>query len=262
MYWLVTTAKIAIVLAIPTVMFHHRPTLAYALGSYALVPMMDAEGAVRPLHGVGWTLLHEMYFYYLFSVSLWLRKSPLVFAGSIIGALCTVGWFLPIDSAIARVCCDQINLLFVAGMALGHLLDRGVRLPAAVLGLVIGSPALLATVPFFGVGVLVWRDIGAVLVVYAAASFRIHGVARVRQTLAGLGDASYSLYLIHPILAPALCVALWKTHLRFEPALFAIVFVVTIVAGQWVYQAIERPLNRAARSFLFPQPAAARPIST
>jgi exopolysaccharide production protein ExoZ len=254
LYWAATTVKIAIVLSVPALAVYHRPTLEYALGSYALVPMWDDQGLVQPIHGVGWTLFHEMYFYYLFAIALLLRQSPLLFCGSIIGLMYVLGWFLPLDSAIARVCCDQINLLFVAGLIIGHALDRGIRLPRPVVWLVIGFWTLLAMHAVAALPAVICRDVGAVLIVYAAASWHIQAVPRTRRLLAGLGDSSYSLYLIHPIFALALCVALWKAHIRFEPVLFVIVFLASIIAGHWTYRFVERPLNHAARRLLQPAP--------
>jgi peptidoglycan/LPS O-acetylase OafA/YrhL len=94
MYWLVTTAKVLIVLSVPAVMFHHHPTPQFVLASYALFPTLDAEGLVRPIHGVGWTLFHEMYFYYVFSFALLIRRSPLVVCGVIIGGAFALSRFI------------------------------------------------------------------------------------------------------------------------------------------------------------------------
>ena len=260
MYWLITTAKILIVLGLPGVMVHHHPTLRYALASYALIPTMDADGLVRPIHGVGWTLYHEMYFYYLFALALLLRRSPLAFCGAIIGGAFAVGLFVPPESAIGRTVCNQINLLFVAGVLLGHMLDRNLRLPraAAVIALCVGGAALLTVHDFAGMRAVVWRDFGAVSCVFACAS--LVGLSfPFRQTFVRLGDSSYSLYLIHPLLAPAICVALWKAHAGWEPLLMVVTFTVTVIAGQYTYRFIEDPMNRLARNLLLPRRSAPAP---
>jgi exopolysaccharide production protein ExoZ len=250
LYWLITTFKLVLALALPAALVGNQPTLGYTLASYFLVPMTNAFGKVEPLHGVGWSLLHEMYFYYLFAAALWLRASPFAMSSAVIVALWLVGLVVPADVAVARVAFSEQNLLFIAGMTLAHLYRRGFRLQQrlawaifiAGLFLMLSESARNLWIPLFK-----RFDIGAVTIMLGAMSLRLQALARVRQLLARLGDSSYALYLIHPILAPALCLLMWKLHVTSLPLILIATAVIAIVAGHVVFLFVEAPLNRWAR---------------
>lgn len=253
LYWLITTFKLAIVILAPAAALHNRPDLLQTLASYVLFPTLNAAGEVRPLHGVGWTLLHEMLFYYVFSLSLLLRQSPFIFSGLIIGALWLAGLFLPADTALAQVLFSPLNLLFIAGMALAWQYQHGRRLPviAAVLALAVG----ISTIVSPEIGDTMHRmlggfNAGAVLIVAAMLSLRLDVVPAFKKVLVKLGDSSYSLYLIHPIAAPIICVGLFKLHVQSPYLILPIAFLASVIAAHLVYRLVENPMNKAAWKLL------------
>jgi peptidoglycan/LPS O-acetylase OafA/YrhL len=211
--------------------------------------MHNMAGEVRPLHGVGWTLLHEMLFYYIFSLSLLLRQSAFVFSSIIIAGLWVVGRFVEADTALEQVAYSPLNLLFIAGMVLAWQYQRGKRLSGwlALIALLFGvltivSAELLSSVR----GVFGEFRVSAVLIVAAALSLPVSGIPRIKKTLVGLGDSSYSLYLLHPIAAPLICVALAKAHIGSPVLIFVIAFMLCVAGAHIVYLVLERKLNQAA----------------
>lgn len=264
-YWIVTTLKIAIVISAPSIMVHHRPEFLYSLGSYLLVPMFDDAGEVRPIHGVGWTLLHEMLFYYLFGLALLLKSGTFRTVTISLVGLCLAGLAVHTGTALQQVACNPINLLFVGGMALHLLRQRGVRfgrlgslsLVTIGLGTMLMPAARELRIEYLGA-----FDAPCILVV--AGCFELFGgLGRsFAAALAGrLGDSSYSLYLIHPLLAPALCVAAGRlcAGLPYSTALvFLGAFALTVAAGHIFYVMVERPLVVLATSLLKFQALGAR----
>lgn len=252
LYWLVTTAKLMLALILPAAMVGNHPTFGYTLASYLLVPMTNAAGNVEPLHGVGWTLLHEMYFYYVFAAALCLRLAPFASCSAVIVVLWLVGLVVPADTAVARVVMSEQNLLFIVGMALAHSYRNGWRLPQWLawfffcvgLCLMLHGAARDIWFPYFK-----RFDIGAVMVMLGAMFLRARGFVKTRNLLSRLGDSSYALYLIHPILAPALCLLMWKIHMTSLPLILVLTAGIAIVAGHAVFLLVENPLNRLARSW-------------
>ncbi|WP_426104715.1 acyltransferase family protein [Massilia sp. TSP1-1-2] len=250
LYWLITTFKLVLALALPAALVGNQPTLGYTLASYFLVPMTNAFGNVEPLHGVGWSLLHEMYFYYLFAAALLLRASPFAVCSAVIVGLWLVGLALPTDFAMVRVAVSEQNLLFIAGMTLAYLYRRGLRLPQVLAWvLFIGGLLLMLSDSARNLWFPLFKrfDIGAVMIMLGAMSMRMNVFPRMRQMLARLGDSSYALYLIHPILAPALCLVMWKLHVTSVPLIIVATALISIVAGHLVFLFVETPLNGRAR---------------
>jgi len=246
LYWLITTIKVIAALAIPVAVLHNKPNLLNVLASYFFVPMFNAAGEIRPIHGVAWTLLHEMMFYGLFSLALFLKRPPLAFCASIIVFMCLLGWGWAPNFALAKVYLNQINLLFVFGMLISCAHVRGFRIPAfiAVPVLVLGVSAIVFPElsplrrPLHGD-----FDFAAVLIFWSFFYVRIPALLGVRRVLERLGDASYSLYLVHPFVAPAVCVLLSKLGLLSVPVIAVSAFISCLVVGYLLYVCIEDPLS-------------------
>jgi peptidoglycan/LPS O-acetylase OafA/YrhL len=146
LYWIITTFKIAAVLALPALVARTQLDPLYVAGSYALLPVHDGTGTLRPVLPVGWTLTYEMFFYILVTASL-VVKAPLERVSIpvllIVAAIAIVG---P-DNGFA----NTIVLEFLAGVAIGRCLERLQSVPvpwAAVVG--IAGFALLLVVPLPG----------------------------------------------------------------------------------------------------------------
>jgi len=58
-----------------------------------------------------------------------------------------------------------------------------------------------------------------------------------------LGDASYSLYLFHPLTAPAVPAVLSAIGLAFVPLSLVLCVVVAVVAASLIYRYVESPLT-------------------
>ncbi|CAN7774252.1 acyltransferase [Caballeronia sp. LjRoot34] len=253
LYWVITTFKVAIAIAVPAAVLHNRPDILHTLGSYFLIPMTNSEGDVRPIHGVAWTLLHEMLFYYIFSLSLLLRQKPVLFSSGIIISMCSLALFVSPQTAASRVCLNDINLLFVAGMFLASMYKRGHRLPRYVAA--VALTAGIICIASDDVSMLLHRlflnfNIGAVLIVAALLSVEFTFAPKFKAFFVRLGGGSYSLYLIHPIVAPAICVVLFKMHVHSIPILILAAFSASVFLGQCVFNWIEKPLSRRAADFL------------
>ncbi len=261
LYWLITIVKLGIALAVPAAVLHNAPDLMHSLGSLVLFPMFNSEGQIRPMHGVAWTLLHEMLFYYIFAIAMVLRQSPYVFSTVAITGMWVAGLFIQPESALAYVCTDRINLMFVAGMSLSAWIAAG-RTVHRTLGLVMLAVAAAALLGADGAifAFIHGYNIDAALIVAAAMALRLNALPSLKRLLVSLGDSSYSLYMLHPILAPAICVLLLALQIRSPLVIVPVAFVACVTAANLLYRYIENPLNELAKRhlgkvFLKPSPS-------
>lgn len=250
LYWSVTLAVCALALADPHMLHRTDLTAEYLLKSLLFVPYANPAhgGELFPILVPGWTLNYEMAFYALFAVTLfapatwraWLISAA-ISAGAILGVLYPQERMYSIWGFYTGV----IILLFAAGVLMGaayiRIRDRNLDLHVpgwvCAASIVLGFWMILADHPHFPL----WQLAGSVTIVGATVVWEHqHGLPRWRVPLL-LGDASYSIYLVH-LFAFGLVRAVWN-HLHVGNALvFAILAVGTAIALALVtYQLIERP---------------------
>lgn len=202
-YWAVTLA-LMVLYAGKLVLFDEATPFNNPVETFLLLP--DDE---FPLVPVGWTLVHEMYFYAVFALFVLARRvnivvflaawAAIVAAANMAGVVATNPW--------TRVLFSPLTFEFIGGAVVALALRRGVTafaLPALALGAlaVISVSVLLAaklypgSVADFGQRTLIFGPIFAAIL-YGAAALEAKNGSRAPKWLTATGDASYSLYLVH-----------------------------------------------------------------
>jgi len=237
------------------------PSVTYLASSYFFIPDASygsVDGIAFPLLSLGWTLNYEMLFYALFSLFLFLPRPSAVrwvqvtlVAAVLLGALLRPNW------VVLATWTQPIILEFGLGMLIGNafLSGRRIGLPAAIALLVVAG-AWVALDPFGLMHLpqtpndarrLIGWGLPAAMVL-GAAVLRPWALPRRVDQLAGvLGDASYSLYLMHPFVL----VAMRHAWLRFVgerglPVFVVVTVCLAILMSIAVNRRVERPLTRAA----------------
>lgn len=267
-YWLATTVKLLTLLLASGVVLHAQLGWNVPL-SYLFLPSTNIDGDVQPLLSVGWTLTYEMFFYFLFTLALLLRRDPLRFCGTALTALAVVGVFRTDDWPAATVYFHPRVLYFLAGMVIARFAMDRARRPAAVwLSYVVAlfvavqvGPRLAHAEP-----VAAWNDvmrpvaaIALVLVVVLAEPFLVD---RLPRSLTFMGDASYSLYLFHPLIGPAAPAALAILGWHSAPLSVLGTVGVAVVVAALVYRFVERPITRRLLNTLpYVRPPVASPAA-
>ena len=183
-------------------------TASFLVRSFLLWPQEKLPYIV-----VGWTLIHELYFYVVFAGFL---LAPRAWMPVLAGVWCVV---LSIG-AVAGLSTDQaatgiltlvfhpLTLEFIFGLGVGLLVTRGIRtlaLPALALGTGIFVGGLL----FFSHDMvelsLNWSRIilfgvPSALILYGLVSLELEKGWSAPSQLVYLGDASYALYLGHVVI--------------------------------------------------------------
>lgn len=214
-----------------------------------------------PLVPVGWTLVHEMYFYVVFALFVFwgAARLPQFLAGwvTIIVAALALGAFGA--NAWTKVVFNPLTFEFVAGAGVALVVKSGVTRFAL--------PALAAGAAIFAIQALVFADrlypdvMGQfalraaiftpafALILYGAAAIEKSG-ALAPSWLRKTGDASYSLYLIHvPVfLVVGKLISISVADAQLDNMLLIAAFTIAaIAAGFALHYFVERPLLDATK---------------
>lgn len=249
MYWIATTLKIGMLFVLPGVALRESLDPQHVVFSYLFLPSVNEVGVVEPVLGVGWTLTFEMFFYAVFALALLLRLNPLLFVGSVMVALTICGLAAPETGSPWSVYLDPVVLYFVIGMVIAALVKRdrqrwilylsAAGLLAAVVLMTIGAGDWYRSSPFrFSVVVAL-----VALVVWAEPWCR----RVVPKWLLFLGDASYTIYLFHPLLAPMVPLALSIIGISVPWVSVVGAIAWALLATSVIYALVERRLVRLGR---------------
>lgn len=251
LYWLATLIVIALVAVRPWFFTEALLTPDAILSSLFFVPHADASGHTYPILGVGWTLNYEMMFYAMFALSLFL---PRAFRLPGVVILITLVWALANligGGVIAGFYAKPILFEFAAGCILAYALRTDAVIafaratplwPVALAGLA-GFALLPALVPIDQPSILRY-GLPALLLVFAAAAQDLHRTRAPETLITRLGDASYSAYLLHPIIiviAAQVIVAVLGDGIAAELILMAAVLVATAIVSLISMRVFEKP---------------------
>jgi exopolysaccharide production protein ExoZ len=262
-YWLVSLAVLAVAIAAPTIVNSSIQVPISLWRSFFLIP-----DRTLPLLAVGWTLIHEMYFYLVFAIFLALRISlPASLIGW--GVLLFVIWAAVPDrvaaSPILRLVTNPLTLEFIMGAFVGiqwrkrqmsGVIGAGaIGLSWLALSICYVAPVLsLTTSPHFDAWRVAMFGIPSALLVYALTGFeQLYRKARPTELLVVLGDWSYATYLVHVLVISAI----GRTVVILAPAggvnasvaLIAIGLLAANIAGAGIHILFERPTINWLRKF-------------
>jgi peptidoglycan/LPS O-acetylase OafA/YrhL len=254
MYWLTTTFVVLYLIASYGSLDAGGAPLSYVIASYLFIPTTRPDGWGTPVHGVAWTLNYEMFFYMLFGCFIFLSRRAVVlvvstiFVALVLAALA----FGPFPNPWAFWSYALI-LEFVLGMGLALAYRNGVRIGGAVYW------TLLAV----ATAVLIWSasqnhffspSDNQRLFIWGFPMFMIVAALTLSRTpvLTGpfwrfwgfIGDASYSIYLIHTltISLPRLFLARYIAPADAPWLYVALMTVLAFVPGLLAYMYLEKPL--------------------
>jgi exopolysaccharide production protein ExoZ len=256
-YWLVM-----IPYAVSALARRETVTSGMVLKTLFFIPYYSvAQGAMRPIVGQGWTLDFEMLFYTLFALCLILRRRLgialllAVFPAMVV--LRTFVWpLVPYADATTplQFWTDPITLLFVAGAMVGlvevrlgqwHNIPYPVVLSLGLFGGAIGAFLMLGGRFPMPISWQALFGIAATLSVILCTSGEGRRLSRVGRLAEATGDASYSTYLIHPLVLMVMA-TVWD-HLHTAPGYSAVFVALAVLAcglaGYVSYLFVERPLT-------------------
>jgi exopolysaccharide production protein ExoZ len=264
-YWLVTLLVLVTSLAEPAWVNSSVAGPISLWRSFLLVP-----DSALPLLAVGWTLIHEVYFYLVFAALLALRVPilrGLLGWGLVLLIVTILGGDYVTSFPLGRVWTNPLTAEFMMGAAIGVLFEHknmsggtwaGV-IGVAMLGasIVFVAPALrLANNAHLDILRVVLFGIPAALIVYWLAAWEQKAVRMPARLLVALGDWSYATYLTHVLVLSAfgrIIHALAPPGTMSSLVLIVVGVLAVNLVGAFMFRFFERPTLAVLHRFGSPQ---------
>lgn len=266
LYWIVTLALLPIYFLVPTFGKGYERDLEVIVKSLLLWPQENF-----PVLIVGWTLSYEIFFYCLFGLAIWFTPKISRFVlYSWLGGTLAFFWLSLGDRAstpqpplLLNFIFNPHNLEFALGClaaywVLGERVKLGITylITGAVLFITSGLGDNYTTIEIPDV---IAYGLPSMLIVLGAAATDLNQGWKIPAWLNELGDASYSIYLVHyPCLA-----AIFKAAIAFNMVgllggflSISLLTVIAIIVGWLTYLYLEKPLITWLRRKLVPKQSA------
>jgi exopolysaccharide production protein ExoZ len=253
-YWVLTFLLFLFSLWFPNLLLSTHPDFTEFLKSLFFVPYYRADGLIRPLLFVGWSLNYEMLFYLLVALGIYLvPRHPLVFVSGSLLALQSVCSLFAGLGAVPRCYSDKVIFEFVFGI-LAYAIACRIASSTAVqmrffslLALIISLAGMsflqgVAHSPFPAEWLAM--QVLAMLVVLSASLLSQGGWDIRIRWIVIVGDASYVLYLVHAYILN-LSDRVFSRHLPWIQMTHAsgclILSAVCVVAAVLLHLKLEKP---------------------
>lgn len=259
-YWVYSLLVLAIYLFKPTLVNSSQGNKVDILASFLLFP-----SEVLPLVMVGWTLIHEVYFYIVFFLVLLLIPEKHLINAMLLWVVVIVymNISLEMNAPLLRLVSHPLTVEFVLGCFVAILFYRTNNL--------ILNNCLLLFMAFAGFAASVygynlyhlstgyldpqgwWRilifGVPALVIVFCLINAERNGFV-IHSLIIKIGNASYSIYLSHILTLSALgrvwsmvlSDSLWDNYIMVPSLL-----VLAIIVGMFSYHYVEKPLLTYSR---------------
>ncbi len=252
MYWLVTLLLAAAAILKPNFFPLDHPTIPHVLMSIAFVPYAtDASAELKPILSQGWTLYYEVFFYLIFSAVLFLSRQFRLIALSItLLALSTAGFFLDMSSPLTILATNSLLIEFLGGILIAVAFSKKFFIPVFISWVLISISIFLIVTKLIDVPYrLIFFGIPAILIVWSMVSLEANKGFGNSSPLLSLGDASYSIYLIHFLVAVLYLIVAPHVGLPSHGiSAFSLAVAFAVFVGFVLNIFIERPLLTMLRS--------------
>ncbi|MBN3804524.1 acyltransferase [Paraburkholderia sp. Ac-20336] len=256
LYWITTSCFVMLLIVAPRVFGAATFSLPHVIASYAFIPWRNPLGEPAPVLNVGWTLNYEMWFYLVYAVAILVAQRRVALISAFFCAASLLG-LVGFTNIALRTYTSPITLEFVFGVIVGTLYTRGMRLSAlhAAIMLAVALAALWLPGPHVEDAIR-FLSFGMPAALLVAAAVAVETRIRWPASLYKVGDASYSLYLMHVFTVPVAVkvLSMLDTHHRLPGSVICAASVLLSVGIALLgYRTIEKPLGRALRTISLPR---------
>lgn len=260
-YWLYTTLVLIIFIIQPSWVNSSQGNQVNIVASFLLLPSRNL-----PLVIVGWTLIHEMYFYLIFfAILLTTPERYMPIALFIWGlGIMVINISFQSGDPFFKILFHPLTYEFIGGCLLGILhYNKNLKLKILPVAAVTITCILLSTIGYHNyhnvTGLIEptpwWRitifGLPSLLLVYCFIIAEINGF-QAHSLLIKIGNASYSIYLSHVVTLSAIG-KIWHifsiSSTYDNVIMIPVLFIAAICAGLISYSMLEKPLLEFSRKF-------------
>lgn len=255
-YWVLLCAILPVFFVAPWLRSGHELNAALVLTSFTLLP-----APYHPAIPVAWTLQHEVLFYILFSVLIYKKRAGIfLLVIWLIGSISYAFFMYMINNGregplnfFAAVFFPWDILFFYGGFVAWQFRRGAIFCPwiLATIGTTLFLGAALYegfyALPYDSLTMMQLYGVGSAVGVAGFVELERRGAISVARPLLFLGDASYSLYLVHALVLSVLAKIAVKIHLVSLMPAWAIFWgflLMAVVAGLLFHLVVERNLER------------------
>jgi len=250
LYWAATTFKLVVILLISSLVLHAKLDWWVIAKSYLFVPSHNLDGEIKPFLGVGWTLVFEMFFYLVFSISLLLRKNIYLFVGIVLLIFSMLSLFRGDNFSPWWFLMDPIILEFYAGMIIGYFTLKNKFIPKipSIIVSTISLVYLFVSPNVLSLPRILEHGFPSAMLVWSIVSLEVYLQGKIPRSLIFFGAASYALYLFHPLVAPLAPVVLKKLSIGVFPISVLLSVTIAMTVAALVHRWLELPSTQFLRN--------------
>jgi len=259
-YWIIISGFLLLQILLPTLYrTHYQLNAVNLLSTYLLLPDHIM------VNGVSWTLSYELFFYFLFSFAFLIRNKLALLILSCIYVLCIIAMpLLHIDMGQAngwiKMMFHPMNVEFFIGVAIVFLLPA-INKSTAIACICFGTAWFIAGALYANSGHALFGSpfnrvvlfgVPSFFIIMGIVKYEIAAQVNVHSILVSLGEASYSLYLIHLPLVFASIKILARLHISSPLVIHILIMLVVIMICaisifffKWVEKPMINKLNSA-----------------
>lgn len=213
LYWIYTLIKLTLVIAVPSLAVRTSIDPSHVLSSFLFFPFPSPWGNFEPFLPVGWTLNFEILFYFVFAAAICLGGNKIVFCLLTFLVINVISKYTSFGAL--NFYSQSIIFEFLLGCLVALMVPRleslKRRVPLGVLAIAIAFTYFYVFDHLMSLDRLIgWGIPSAILVMgVLCVEPRVMNIP-FSGLLKKLGDSSYSIYLVHTFVVPAIVLVFWK----------------------------------------------------
>lgn len=230
-------------------------SISSIIASLLLLPREAA-----PLLIVAWSLVHTVFFYLVFSLTLFKNKW-LSICIPVIWIIVSIAFSFNILSSsnyYINFLFHSYNLIFILGAACAYFVQK-IKLNSYVASFIaciglLGFPVSWIMIQYglMEINLEHMTTLSSVLLILGCSSIDLQRDIKIPKFAKFLGDASFSIYLTHFSIMSAICISLRSMpYININGFLLGILLMlISIIFGCLLYKYVEKPFHRWLKNLL------------